>query len=271
MGGHGQGYCRLRHVTMVFVTHASSSRSRFFAQIGDRAGAGRVAPSAAALYKLARAHVLPRAKSSITRRACSLGGGESHVPLQSEAEVQGGGDAKALRHRPGSILNPVGSTWIGLGVDYGIHGTPDPQASARPNRTAASTSLTGTRRSWQRWSTGGPRSNSSTECSRLIVRHLGDAGGRERPDALFVGNARECPFTRTEASVWQWAVWGGPPWYFCPAPHWYTKCNTFSPPRACRPILATRFSPGFTPLLDKMRTLGKPKMSMSTHQDSTKI
>ena len=25
-------------------------------------------------------------------------------------------------------LNPVGSTWIGLGVDYGIHGTPDPQS-----------------------------------------------------------------------------------------------------------------------------------------------
>ena len=25
-------------------------------------------------------------------------------------------------------LNPVGSTWIGLGDDYGIHGTPDPQS-----------------------------------------------------------------------------------------------------------------------------------------------
>jgi lipoprotein-anchoring transpeptidase ErfK/SrfK len=23
-------------------------------------------------------------------------------------------------------LNPVGTTWIGLGDDYGIHGTPNP-------------------------------------------------------------------------------------------------------------------------------------------------
>jgi len=28
-------------------------------------------------------------------------------------------------------LNPVGSTWIGLGDDYGIHGTPDPQSIGR--------------------------------------------------------------------------------------------------------------------------------------------
>jgi len=28
-------------------------------------------------------------------------------------------------------LNPVGTTWIGLGDDYGIHGTPDPQSIGR--------------------------------------------------------------------------------------------------------------------------------------------
>src|SRR5262249_18028962 len=63
-------------------------------------------------------------------------------------------------------MNPVGTTWIGLGDDYGIHGTPDPQSIGKTHRTAASTSPTGTRRRWRRWSTGGPRSSSSTERRR---------------------------------------------------------------------------------------------------------
>ena len=77
IGGHGQGACTCVSVTWstpgalasrarnhshldydrraparanegLIVTHASSNRSRFFAQIGDRAGGSRVVPSAAA-------------------------------------------------------------------------------------------------------------------------------------------------------------------------------------------------------------------------------
>ena len=55
------------------------------------------------------------------------GGGELHVPLQSEAEFPKGVETqKPFDIAPGP-LNPV-DTWIGLGDDYGIHGTPDPQS-----------------------------------------------------------------------------------------------------------------------------------------------
>ena len=47
---------------IIIVTRASTSRSRFFARIGDRAGGSRVAPSSAALSKLARAPHATRAR-----------------------------------------------------------------------------------------------------------------------------------------------------------------------------------------------------------------
>ncbi len=75
--------------------------------------------------------------------------------------------------------NPVGDTWIDLGDSYGILALLSRRPSTRPNRTAACISRIGTPRHWARWSTGESRSSSSTECSRRIVRHLGDAGGRE--------------------------------------------------------------------------------------------
>jgi L,D-transpeptidase catalytic domain len=34
----------------------------------------------------------------------------------------------ALGRVVSTCMNPVGSTWIGLGDGYGIHGTPDPQS-----------------------------------------------------------------------------------------------------------------------------------------------
>jgi lipoprotein-anchoring transpeptidase ErfK/SrfK len=71
--------------------------------------------------------------------------------------------------------NPVGNTWIDLGDSYGIHGTPEPQNIGRTQL-----SQIGTPRRWARWSTRESRPSSSTECSRRIVRHLGDAGGDQR-------------------------------------------------------------------------------------------
>ena len=47
---------------IIIVTRASTSRSRFFARIGDRAGGSRVAPSSAALSRLARAPHATRAR-----------------------------------------------------------------------------------------------------------------------------------------------------------------------------------------------------------------
>src|SRR5262249_41836402 len=49
--------------------------------------------------------------SAVSERyvARSLGGGESHLPLQSEAEVQGSEDAKAFDIAAGP-MNPVGTT-----------------------------------------------------------------------------------------------------------------------------------------------------------------
>jgi hypothetical protein len=102
--------------------------------------------------------------------------------------------------------NPVGNTWIDLGDSR--------RPSARPNRTAACISRIGTPRRWARWSTGESRSSSSTECSRRIVRHLGDAGGRERPDALFVGNdgffnSRRVQFVHQASHHWLPAIYTG--------------------------------------------------------------
>jgi hypothetical protein len=69
--------------------------------------------------------------------------------------------------------NPVGNVWLGLSKPHwGIHGTPKPERSAWPRRTAASTSRTGMRSGCRRWPSPASSSRFAHSDARSAVRRV---------------------------------------------------------------------------------------------------